>query len=326
MSYSIYHPPKPSPNNPVILYLPRGPLGIPKPNPVSSLALSSNAIIVNVGYRLSAQHPYPTPIHDVLASYDWVKKHLGRVTDSGRGIYVDTSLRKLGVCGEYIGGSLATMLALTECHVDQHSIKAAVIGNPILDWTSLFSENPSPAVAQTSLLHGRDSSMTGLKLDSRRNELTIESLISLRDRIFYRPEMFFDPFASPALFFRTPAYDLPVEINSLLIEASHEANQPQPVIRKRRSHRKYPPISFKLRLPRMRVELGEEWILKDQGLDMVDLMRRGVNLWETEECQKGEYQDGDDRIELVEKGGMGLWGESQMDAIGRWFADALGQS
>ena len=45
-----------------------------------------------------------------------------------------TSLRKLGVAGQLLGGSLASMLALTECRLGQSRVVAAALNNPIVDW------------------------------------------------------------------------------------------------------------------------------------------------------------------------------------------------
>lgn len=75
---TIHHAPRPSTLTPTILYLPRGPLCSLSHAPLSSLALSANATVVCIDYRLSTNNPYPTPIHDVLAGYDWVQQNLVR--------------------------------------------------------------------------------------------------------------------------------------------------------------------------------------------------------------------------------------------------------
>jgi hypothetical protein len=57
----------------------------------------------------------------------------------------------MGVCGELVGASLATMLALTECQRGMSRIVAAAVNNPIVDWvfpddlpTLPLSELPEP--------------------------------------------------------------------------------------------------------------------------------------------------------------------------------------
>jgi acetyl esterase/lipase len=84
--------------------------------------------VARINYRASSTHKYPTPIHDVLAGYDWIRDHLLR--DEFQRPY----LARMGVCGELVGGSLATMLALTECHLGQSRIGAAAVNSPVVDW------------------------------------------------------------------------------------------------------------------------------------------------------------------------------------------------
>ncbi|KAL9025366.1 MAG: hypothetical protein Q9196_005791, partial [Gyalolechia fulgens] len=135
----IRHQPRPSNKGPIILYLPSGlpnTLTHQQHDPLKTLALSAHATIVHIGYRLSQKEPYPKPIHDILASYDWILKHLVPTNhhDPPRAPHPPG----LGVCGELTGGSLAAMLALTECQVKNPSIRAAALGNPVGDWSAPF--------------------------------------------------------------------------------------------------------------------------------------------------------------------------------------------
>lgn len=297
--------------------------------------MSSGCTVVRLNYRLSVQYPFPTPIHDVLAGYDWITKHLGRGADGLSEGSDSPGLAKLGVCGELFGGSLASMLALTECHATKQGITAAGIGNPIADWTLITFEGQNTHPVHTTSKEDADTFV------KRQNDSTTspafdgiptsESLLSLRDSIFPKAENYFDPFASPSLFFRTPTFDLPPYSPTLSYSASTPKSQESEddtspnLVRNRRSHRKYPPFSSELRLPNMRIEVGDGKgnVLKEQGLEFVELMRRSVDLWEGEEWQGLNHKDGNTRIELVKRPKSGLWGNKEVLEIGTWFAGAF---
>ncbi len=287
-----------------------------------------------MNYRLSSMHPYPNPIHDVLAGYDWIKAHLGQGTAAPPRNTSGTQARKIGICGELIGGSLAGMLALTECHVGMQGIGAAVLGNPTSNWTNLFAPDQDPdANGPTSLQHDPSNKIAASSAASHEGP-TIESLLLLRETIFPNPATFFDPFASPSLFFRTPGSDLPPRVNPLLAReesssedgsssesSSSEPDAPEPGKRLRRFHRRYPPLN--LRLPRIRVDLGKQNILQEQGIEFVELMRRSVVMTRGKDHPKMEKTDGKDQIELLEREGLGLWSEKEANDIGQWFAGVL---
>ena len=352
---SIRHPLKPSPSDPIILYLRRAFPGIPDPEHTTPLALNANATIVRLGYRLSERHPYPTPVHDVLAGYDWVQKHLARTTEPSNGSYQNVTHSKVGICGELIGGSLASMLALSECHIGKPGISAAALGSPIVDWTSLFPERKgadthialpseeslSPQLPGTQDIvssKGRGGNLTNA--DSH-GTISTEGLIALRSALFAKPETYFDPFTSPLLFFRTPGYDLPPEPSAYAglrtngSDDDPEAKDPcLPPTKRRRSHRKYPPGFSRLSLPKLRVEVGKENALRAQGLELAELARRSVGLWEEEGRNSMWDEDGTtklgadvgkERVEVVEREGLGLWGERELAEIGQWFGEILRQ-
>lgn len=328
---SIRHPPRPSSDGPIIFYLPRGPLGSPQEdNPLTSLTLSSGATVVCIDYRLSAQQPYPVPIHDVLAGYDWIKKHLGTITSPVSRAPYTSRRRRLGVCGELIGGSLAAMLALTECHIGRHGISVAALGNPVTDWTALFPETHNVESVSQHAKANDVSNVSGPKhpaaISASDGSLTMQALLTVRKKIFRKPAHFFDPFASPTLYFRTPSFDLPIDTSFLLQNSTSDSstfstNSPKDTIIKRRSHRKYPPLNSNLRLPTMRVEVGNESLLKPQVTELTELMERSIDMWKNEEQHYAERKAETRRIQLVEKEGAGLWGERELSEIGYWFAE-----
>ncbi|KAI4268478.1 MAG: hypothetical protein L6R35_006761, partial [Caloplaca aegaea] len=271
----VRYAPRPSHNTPIILYLPSGlhphasTKQPPHHDPLNTLSLAAHATVVHIGYRLSPQTPYPKPIHDLLASYDWVLAHLLPTTTSPT-----TTAPQIGVCGEHAGGSLAATLALTECHTHKPGgIAAAALGNPIVDWTCPFRSPDSHTD----------------EYDTKSPSPLRKALHTLRARSFTQLQHQHDPFASPLLFFRTPAYDLPPSSSSSFSlsrktppaaaedddDASDKTTTP-----KRRSHRKYPPLESQLRLPLTRIMVGEDHPLREQGVEFAQLMRRSVDLYE----------------------------------------------
>ncbi|KAL8810104.1 MAG: hypothetical protein Q9223_007822, partial [Gallowayella weberi] len=110
------------------------------------------------------------------------------------------------------------MLALTEC--TPTGITAAALGNPIVDWSS-------------PIQHPISTDPNSLDRD----------LNSLHSSSFTKPEHRYDPFASPLLFFRTPAFELPPPPSLYGIPSSPDpSSQPtktentSQLIPKRRSH------------------------------------------------------------------------------------------
>ncbi|KAI4118852.1 MAG: hypothetical protein LQ345_001142 [Seirophora villosa] len=316
---NIRHPPRPSPNNPIILYLPSGlparlPIRQPPTNPLHTLALSANATVVHIDYRLSAQTPYPKPIHDLLASYDWILAHLLPSSSSN-------PAPNIGVCGEHAGGSLAATLALTECHAHKPGgITAAALGNPVVDWTSPFKPPHTTTKNHTT----NDNS------PNRPDSSLTKNLAALRARSFAQPQHQHDPFASPLLFFRTPAHDLSPSPSSSSSSSSQnelpagdnndEDNDAIPPPPKRLSHRKYPPVeALHLRLPRTRILLGETHPLREQGLEFARLMRRSVELY----GGGGSEGQAEERVQVMRREGDGMWGEREVGETGAWLGEVL---
>ncbi|MCJ1463832.1 hypothetical protein MMC07_002441 [Pseudocyphellaria aurata] len=226
------------------------------------------------------------------------------------------------------------MLALTECHTTKQGITAAGIGNPITDWTSITFQGQHAHPTQATSAQDADGMKrlnTSIKPTILDGLPTSESLLSFRDSIFPKAERYFDPFASPSLFFRTPAFDLPPYSPNLSYEASTPNSQeseegiPPTLVKNRRSHRKYPPFGSELRLPNMRIEVsnGKGNVLKEHGLEFVKLMRRSVDSWEGDELQGLRHKNGKDRIQLVKRPKSGLWEENDIVEIGTWFTEAI---
>ena len=312
----------------MIIYLPSG-LGPVEPStvcsPLATLAFASNATVVCIHYRLSAQQPYPTPVHDVLAGYDWVQQHLARRIDLDHA-YPSVKAAHIGVCGELVGGSLACMLALTECRMNG-GVGAAAVGNAIVDWTSLFAaDNGSPASTDQGERITINAKHTAAKtvLHGRGRLLSNNTLLHLRSNFFDRAEKYFDPFASPLLFFRTPASEVPSYLSSVAAEKqSFEEDMSLPPSKKRRSHRRYPPAGSALRLPHMRIEVGAENELGHQGADLAEALRKSIRYWEESSYGACDRDALLRRIQLVKSEKIGLWAEHDMSSLGEWFGNTL---
>lgn len=197
---------------------------------ISTLAAASGATIARIRYRASSTHQFPTPVHDVLLGYDWVRENL-LPHDCSR-----PTRPRIGVCGELVGGSLAVMLGLTECRLGETRIGAAAVNNPIVDWVfpddlpevppgelpeppapedtalpahedPMASEPPTEIVAAVQKPRKRASKPSPLRawqLHGDNIVIPTVALSGLRDILFRKPDDFLDRFASPIHFFRSP--------------------------------------------------------------------------------------------------------------------------
>ena len=134
-------------------------------------------------------YQYPTPVHDTLAGFDWIQRHLRPA--------------QLGVFGSHIGGSLALMLALTEAQ----TIRAVAALEPVCDWPGLdeycaFEESTSSDGATKQKQRRPAKKKASAPPD-------LVPLLEARERFFATPERCFDAFASPILFLRSAGRDVP---------------------------------------------------------------------------------------------------------------------
>lgn len=220
------------------------------------------------------------------------------------------------------------MLALTECfytpaELQPQGISALAVGNPILDWSALTPSDVERDAAQAGLFRKVGAFPEGANNES----LSTDGLCDIRGAFFSKAEKYFDPFASPLLFFRTPSTEIPNEAaasveHSFLNGGPEDEDSLLPPAKKRRSPRKYPPAGSNLLLPWTRVDVGEDWVLKDQGADLVELMRKSFRRSEIDRTD-GVKSTVTRDFEVLERAGMGLWDEKYMLEIGQWFGEEL---
>jgi acetyl esterase/lipase len=312
--------------------------------------------LVRLNFRTGEEHVYPAPVHDVLAGYDWIVEHLlpkRGITRPGRSDH----LGRIAVCGELIGGSLASMLALTECRIGQPGVVAAAVNNPILDWVDIEG---TPNNSKTP-------SMTKLEPTT--------TAVHLRNQLFRKPEHYFDPFASPLLFFRSAGRSVPptpVEAPTDDLEylaflergefsreqqilsglplsgpESEDADPPNEV--RRKASKRYPSTALGLRLPKLRISAGAQSLWKGQAKEFAQALKKshlrqskasdfGRKVLLKEEIEvldkdsKREYlareSEAAQEAQLCIEDVMGLWddspsGKARTMATGQWLRDVL---
>ena len=290
----------------VLIYLPRGPL---LRNPahdaatVSALQSGLSYPVVRLNYRASAANQYPGPVHDTLAGYDWIVNHLlpkRAIIRRGR----PEGVGRVAVCGELLGGGLATMLAMTECRLGLPGIVAAAVNNPIVDWVfPTHGENAEDTAPTSRVIAGHSF------IESRNTHsgMTSRDLLKCRQSLFRKPEHYFDPFASPMLFLRSAGVEPPPapkehpplsemeqlalldrddfhrqqlalsafssrSLSSAAQEPSEEESRPP----RRKASRNYPSKSLGLRLPTFRINTGSTSPVRDQATELTRLLRKAV--------------------------------------------------
>ncbi|KAG8532808.1 uncharacterized protein KY384_002686 [Bacidia gigantensis] len=225
------------------------------------------------------------------------------------------------------------MLALTECNTARSHIRAAMVENPVLDWTDVLpvdgtlkiDDNQAAKLAKT----GRPKATDPLE----RRMATLDSLMACRSDIFQRLEHFFDPFASPLLFFRTPCFDLPhqqqmhsrappplASKNSAAAESQAEATH---VIERKRTYRRaHPPQGSSLALPSIRLTTGKDWVLKHQAQELANYMRSS-NIRAKNSFPQLNDQAIEPETTVEEKEDLGLWDKQDVIRAGHWLGEML---
>ncbi|KAK5011427.1 hypothetical protein LTR28_003210 [Elasticomyces elasticus] len=297
------------------------------------------------------------------------------------------------------------MLALTECRLGDTRIAAAAVNEPIVDW--IFPESQQ-ARAVGAELDGWDQEDQCPVVDDR-EKMTVKrsarkrmsdepsflafadnacipaaGLLAARKTLFKRPAHYFDPFASPALFFRSPGADMPPPAKDDVLDdfaelglleqdearaqlsvhsdhsdpGSEQAAVHQIISTRRKVARKHPPSGSALRLPDMRISVGEYSPLYDQAAELAMLMRRSIVRQEqpgyaedvglakrraggsdepgkfdrSEDVEKlATTVEADRRIKLKVKEELGPWTcdrtgtawRRDVEEVGRWFRDVL---
>lgn len=154
---------------------------------------------------------WPTPVHDVAFGYKWIIDNLAPLDLARRDIYV---------CGSYLGATLAASLALTETHPHEPmAVRGLVTYNGIYDWTTLLPDHPIHKIRPSDSTSTKPESLASLirsinrdlaEPEEEEEDPTPFALLRQQAQVlFHSPDNLFDPFASPSLFFHTPALHIP---------------------------------------------------------------------------------------------------------------------
>lgn len=307
------------------IYLPRGPiLANPEHDALNITTLRSAlpCTVVQVNYRWSREHRFPTPLHDAILGYDWVKENLlakRAISRPGRSEHVG----RVAIAGEVLGGTLSTALALSECRIGEPGIVAAAINNPITDWPGLDDDE------------GNSSGESG-----GASHLNVESLAMHRKALFHRPDSYFDPFASPILFFRSagveasePMPEAPQSDMELLAMLEREdffrsqlalsaiplspdrqtatsMDSPKIVTKKRKTSRRFPSVLWRLRLPGFFLSAGRDTPMANQTTELARMLRKSFE--RQAKATNLARDQREDAVEHYETSGLGLWDESRV--------------
>ena len=110
-----------------------------------------NLVVLNVGYRLAPEDPFPAGLDDAIAATEWAHAHLARLGgDAG----------KFAVGGDSAGGNLAAVVAL-HCRDAGIALAAQLLIYPVTDLTGpghgMVREHYLGADAQTKAANPRVS-------------------------------------------------------------------------------------------------------------------------------------------------------------------------
>ncbi|MDI1489753.1 MAG: hypothetical protein OHK93_000951 [Ramalina farinacea] len=204
--------------------------------------------------------------------------------------------------------------------------------NPILDWTDVIPEDrdmvPQDLTAD-SISHPQDT-----KAVNTMSTPSMSALMARRKEIFLKPDHFFDPFASPLLFFRTPCFDLPYKYTHPALVASSEASERDaastdesttPLKRKRTYDRRFPSSGSETVFPPMRLAVSEDWMLKRQSLELQHRVGKSLRRQERKHAE-GEMSEGNNPV-LVEEVNLSK-SKSTSDVLlaARWLGEVLRRS
>lgn len=186
---------------------------------------------------MSPATPFPQPLHVLSFAYDAVLEQHTKARDLFR-LPKSSKLPPISVYGKGLGGTLVTTLALTECKFLRQAgtyVDAVMARDAIYDYSPLANEyllkyakakkQEDPSFAMHDYL-SPDSDMayasppsndyiSGPAISASPSSLPVpfptsrEELIKSLPYLFTRPEIAFDPFISPLLFFRGRSHEIP---------------------------------------------------------------------------------------------------------------------
>ena len=189
--------------------------------------------------------------------------------------------------------------------------------------------------------------------DGETGVLTLSGALQARSTLFRKPAFYFDPFASPIHFFRTPIAEtprdlpLPVEMDSEPLLSEDEGSvvpkeAPKKIPKRRKYSLRYPPTGTGLRLPYFDISVGEESLLYEQNLEMALYLRRSLVRTLTKTSEEDYIVDLDEenagfrvdknavleaekmiRLRVVDGVGAARDESSEIERVGAWMRTML---
>ncbi|KAI1631716.1 hypothetical protein F4809DRAFT_630992 [Biscogniauxia mediterranea] len=156
---------------------------------------------------------WPTPLQDVFRAYSWIRSYLHSLELAQMDIFV---------YGSYLGASLATSLALTECYPRKPvSVRGCIAYNGIYDWTTSLYDNPNNKTWVYKVMPGRRRKrVVKHLLPTPSRDADYHLMERSTKKLFGQPQHLFDPFASSCLFFRYPGLLVPPDFDASAVSVA----------------------------------------------------------------------------------------------------------
>ncbi len=120
---------------PIVVYFHGGGFVVWSPETCETLtrriALTADALVVSLEYRLAPEHPYPAPLDDCVAAVGWLR-------DNAAALGGDP--QRIALAGDSAGGNLVAATTLRLLHEGSHAPAAALM---IVPWTDLGLDTES---------------------------------------------------------------------------------------------------------------------------------------------------------------------------------------
>lgn len=304
---SLYNIDKLSPTTPLLLHLPPSPTiddtRVPLPSfiqrfPVATINyrwdMFQDRIPGSSVYNAGKAQSWPTPVHDVGFSFAWLSENLRPLGTGRQFVYA---------YGSYLGASLATSLALTECHPHSpFAVRGLVAYNGIYNWTMFLPDHKVNRPAKKGSVTSKPMTFGSEHMKSLWEQLPA---------LFGEPTNLFDCFGSPSLFFHNPGLIEPASFyqsseEAAAIKAIADGELPISNIQQaRKSHLIFPPRTSTLKIPEtlllhdsvppsIRSKAARSKTIKktasntfgSQAMELAELMWRSIDVVELKERAK----------------------------------------
>lgn len=171
------------------------------------------------------------------------------------------------------------------------SVSAVAVDNGIFDYTALVRK-PKPE-NHSIICDIHDGPTRGLQIQQF---LRIQTFIEAQ---FRAPVHCWEPFASPALYFRSAPVNIPSNfISQHELKPIHNMQDFVPVPESPRHRIQFPPVDSTLDIPRIRISCCEGGILDQQSEEMAKLLRESIISYSGALNPRTEAQR---RIEVVKR-------------------------